>query len=123
MQTVLVIDDDLGVLDLVQEILAYEGYKVTALSFCKDILETVRQYRPDLVIMDYFLYGENGGTFCQLLKGTAATAHLPVILYSAYPNIKKSLDQFGCDAFLEKPFDLAGLTQTVHSLLQQNARP
>lgn len=122
MQTVLVIDDDLGILDLVQEIIAYEGYKVVALSFCRDILDTVRLYGPDLVIMDYFLHGENGGTFCRLLKETASTAHLPVILYSAYPDIRNSLDYCSCDAFLEKPFDITELTQKVHLLLLESTK-
>ncbi|RYE19042.1 MAG: response regulator [Sphingobacteriaceae bacterium] len=117
MQTVLVIDDDLGVLELVEEILVYEGYKVIPLTFCEDILDTVRQHHPDLVIMDYFLQGENGGAFCRILKQTAQTAHLPVLLYSAYPNIEKSLDHFGCDAFLAKPFDISELIQHVSSLL------
>ncbi|RYE16815.1 MAG: response regulator, partial [Sphingobacteriaceae bacterium] len=79
MQTVLVIDDDIGVLEVVEEILAYEGYGIIPLTFCEDILDTVRQHCPDLIIMDYFLQGENGGSLCRLLKETAQTAHLPVL--------------------------------------------
>jgi len=118
MQTVLVIDDDLGVLELVEAILQYEGYRVVALTYCKNIIDTAGQHHPDLVIMDYFLQGENGGAFCRTLKETAGTAHLPVLLYSAYPDANRSPDQFGCDAFMAKPFDIHELTEKVRNLLQ-----
>ncbi|RYY06560.1 MAG: response regulator [Sphingobacteriaceae bacterium] len=121
MRKILVIDDDTGVLELVEEILNYEGYQVVPLTFCQDILLTISQYDPALIIMDYFLNGINGGALCQLIKQTDATAHLPVLLYSAYPDIKRDLDHFGCDAFLAKPFDITELTQTVSTLLQMNA--
>ncbi|RYE19396.1 MAG: response regulator [Sphingobacteriaceae bacterium] len=119
MQTVLVIDDDMGVLEVVEAILSYEGYTVIPLTFCKNILNSVHQYHPDLVIMDYFLQGVSGGALCRILKETAETAPLPVLLYFAYPNIENSLDHFGCDAFLAKPFDIAELILKVRTLLLQ----
>ena len=72
--------------------------------------------------MDYFLQGENGGSLCKLLKETAETAQLPVLLYSAYPNTEKSLDHFGCDAFLAKIFSITELTEQVTALLHQAVR-
>lgn len=117
MYKILLIDDDIGILEVVQEILSYEGYLVEPLSACTDILETVLSYKPNLVIMDYFLQGQNGGALCRTLKRTPSTRYVPVLLYSAYPYVKDSIDHFGCDDFIAKPFDLTELIAKVKNLL------
>ncbi|RYE33590.1 MAG: response regulator [Sphingobacteriaceae bacterium] len=115
--TILVIDDDPSILEVVKEILTYENYQVISLISCHDILAEIECYKPNLVIMDYFQIGVTGGTFCRTIKSNTATAHLPVMLYSAYPDIKQSADHFGCDDFLEKPFSIVDLVLKVKNLL------
>lgn len=113
---VLVLDDDTGILEVMQEVLSYAGFQVDAFSDTEDIQQLISVLQPDLLIMDYRLNGKNGGTLCTLVKENPSTAHLPVILYSAYPGVLQAAGQFGCDAFIAKPFDLAELITKVTEL-------
>lgn len=114
---IIVIDNDPNVLDVVQEVLHYEGFNVEIFEGTNDILSLVQQCQPDLVILDYILEGVNGGELCRKLKTHRATAKLPVMICSAYPRVLKSLGFYGCDAFLAKPYDLNELVGKVNALL------
>lgn len=114
---VLVIDNDPDILDVVREVLDYVGFQVAACSGTKEIFNLIKEWQPDLLILDYRLDGKNGGDICRQLKSSALTSYIPVILYSTYPNVKNDADRFGCDAFIAKPFDLADLVTTVRSLI------
>jgi DNA-binding response OmpR family regulator len=46
---ILIIEDNQDILDLVREVLTSEGYQVTALNYCDDIIKTVARYQPDLL--------------------------------------------------------------------------
>ncbi|RYE21483.1 MAG: response regulator [Sphingobacteriaceae bacterium] len=114
---IVVIDNDPYVLDVVQEVLNYEGFNVEIFENTANILKLVQQCRPDLLILDYILEGVNGGELCKELKSHRATAKLPVMICAAYPRILHSLGFYGCDAFLAKPFDLTELVSKVSGLL------
>ena len=87
LKRVLVIDNDPGILEALQEVLNYEGYDVTVKEDAGDILDMVYQYQPDLLLIDYILNGINGGELCHQVKVNDSTCHLPVILMSAYPKV------------------------------------
>lgn len=114
---IVVIDNDPWILDVLQEVLNYEGFNVEIFEGTNDILGLVRQSRPDLLILDYILEGVNGGELCKELKAYRPAAHLPVLICSAYPRVLQSLGFYDCDAFLAKPFDLAELVSKVTGLL------
>jgi DNA-binding response OmpR family regulator len=113
LKRILVIDNDPGILDAMQEVLLYEGYDVMAMEDAGDILPTVKQYQPDLILIDYILNGINGGELCHQVKANIDTCHLPVILMSAYPRVLQSLGHYGFDDFIPKPFDLTDLTHRI----------
>jgi DNA-binding response OmpR family regulator len=115
---VLVIDNDPDILDIVQEILSYSGFQVDTYPGTDNIVQLVLQCKPDLLIMDFLLDGKNGGELCRLIKESPLTSRLPVILYSAYPKVLQTQDQYGCDAFIAKPFDLTDLTAKVTELIE-----
>lgn len=117
MKKVLIVDNDPDVLDALQDILNYEGYEIKGITHTDDIFSLVAQYNPDIILLDYILNGINGGELCHQIKASPATTKLPVILLSAYPRILKSLDYYGCDAFIAKPFDMSDLTGCVQQLL------
>jgi len=113
LKRILVIDNDPGILDAMQEVLIYEGYEVMVKEDASDILDMVQQHQPDLLLIDYILNGINGGELCHQVKVNDHTCHLPVILMSAYPRVLQSLGHYGFDDFISKPFDLTDLTGRI----------
>jgi DNA-binding response OmpR family regulator len=109
---ILIIDDDADLLDLLQDFLQSSGFEVKTNQSSGGIFQTITQYQPDLIILDYLLNlnGINGGELCHQVK---TTTHIPVILYSAYPRVLLSLGTYGCDQFIPKPFDLDFFLESV----------
>lgn len=116
---ILILDDSQDILDALQQALTDEGYEVTTYSFCEDILQVVKQHQPNLVLLDYLLFGINGGELCHQIKTDPLTMHIPVILMSGYPRVLESLGNYGSDAFIAKPFDLVKLYATIKRYLPQ----
>lgn len=112
-KSILIIDDQNDILDLLKEALEQEGYQVTALPYTDDIIRSIAKHQPGLVMLDFLLAGINGGELCHQVKVNPLTAHIPVIMLSGYPRVLESLGSYGEDAFIAKPFDLHHLVSTV----------
>ncbi len=110
---ILVIEDDQDIQDVIKHALMDHQYEVLSLSETKNILNEIKIFEPQVVLLDYILPEINGGELCHQIKNNAETSGIAVILYSAHPRILKSLGYYGCDAFLEKPFDLWELVSTI----------
>lgn len=106
MKRILVLDNDPAILDIMEEILGYEGYDVQTYADTENIFNCIDNFNPDLVLLDYILNGINGGELCAQIKQNPLTNHLPVIIMSAYSRVLLSLGNYGCDDFIAKPFDL-----------------
>ncbi|UEG52442.1 response regulator [Mucilaginibacter daejeonensis] len=117
---ILIIDNDEAVLDVLSEILTYEGYQVTGLLETPDILKEINQHEPDILIIDYILDGINGGEMCHQVKFNEATCKLPVVLMSAHSRVIRSLGDYHCDVFISKPFDLKEMTDSISSLTRSD---
>ena len=117
---ILIIEDDEDILQVLETVLEYNDFTVKGLSRTNDILKSVSEYSPDLVLTDYLLSGTNGGKICQQIKSNKDTCHIPVILISAYPELASSLGNFGFDAFITKPFDINMLVRKINQLLGQH---
>lgn len=120
MANILVIDDELGIRDLLREILDDEGHQV-------EVAENAAQARilrsnaePDLVLLDIWMPDTDGVT---LLKEWAATSLLtmPVIMMSGHATIDTAIEatKLGAHAFLEKPITLQKLLKAVELGLAQ----
>lgn len=113
MKKVLLLDNDLDVLDIMQEVLSYEGFDVKCIEQTDNILPEIENFSPDVVVLDYLLGEINGGEICHQIKLNKSTSGLPVILISAYPRVLQSLGDYGCDDFISKPFDLDDFTGRI----------
>ena len=120
---ILVLDDNKDILDIVQETLTYERFEVLGTSTSDSVIPLLDTFNPDLVILDYRVSGVNGGELCKKIKGDPLYKNLPVIIFTAYINHNDELHNYGCDAIINKPFDLTELVDKVNSLLADNENP
>ncbi|MEP7239013.1 MAG: response regulator [Ferruginibacter sp.] len=110
---ILVIDDNEDILSMLQAILEHKGYKTSTLDKTPQLIQTVTNLHPDIILMDKLLSGSDGCEFCKLLKADAALASIPVIMISAHPQAKIECLAAGADYFIEKPFEMDHLLQTI----------
>ncbi|MFP8778318.1 response regulator [Hydrogenophaga sp. RWCD_12] len=114
MATILVVDDELGIRDLLSEILNDEGHTVELAENAAQARSVRTQLRPDLVLLDIWMPDTDGVT---LLKEWASTGLLtmPVIMMSGHATIDTAVEatRIGATAFLEKPITLQKLLKAV----------
>ena len=114
MANILVVDDELGIRDLLSEILNDEGHTVELAENAAQAREVRSRMRPDLVLLDIWMPDTDGVT---LLKewSTSGLLTMPVIMMSGHATIDTAVDaiRIGAQAFLEKPITLQKLLKTV----------
>jgi len=113
MKKIVLADDDPGIQDAAKLILERAGYEVTLLSNGDSLLEDQQHY-PDLFILDKQLSGVDGLDICRHLKAQNRTRNIPIIMFSASPQIGKLARMAGADDFLEKPFKMKELREMVN---------
>jgi DNA-binding response OmpR family regulator len=118
-KTILVIEDDQGILDATEMALQFEGYHVMTADSGEyaNELTSGKAPLPHLVLLDILLSGQDGRLICKKLKSSRRTAHLPIIMMSAHPNAEKSVREAGADFFLPKPFSIDDLVEAVKKLV------
>jgi CheY-like chemotaxis protein len=116
LKRVLVLDDNQDILDVVHETLSYEKFEVKSVSEGNQVIPLLAEFNPDLVILDYRVAGENGGELCRQIKSHPEFSDIPVIIFSAYINHHDEILAYGCDAVINKPFDLVELINKVNDL-------
>ncbi|HLX40864.1 MAG TPA: response regulator [Ktedonobacteraceae bacterium] len=112
---ILVVDDDPDILDALKFGLEDAGYDV-ATTEKGEYAENLRDTNgglPDVIILDVLLSGKDGRLICKKLKSQDTTKHIPIIMISAHPNARQSVQLVGADDFLAKPFDLDELFEMV----------
>lgn len=122
MATILIVDDELAVTDILRAVLQGEGYGVVTAKNGQEGLLKLAEERPDLVLCDIMMPLMEGLEMCHLLQLNPSYNAIPVVLMSAAHEQFKGgaarLD-LSCDyaAFLAKPFDLDDLLNTVAGLV------
>ena len=114
---ILILDDNEDIREVVHEMLTYENFDVRSTSEGRDVLPLVESCNPNLVILDYRVAGLNGGEICKQIKEHPKFGDTPVIIFSAYVNYNDELFAYGCDAVINKPFDLKEMVEKVNSLI------
>jgi DNA-binding NtrC family response regulator len=119
---ILVVDDEIGIRELLSEILFDEGYQVVLAENAVQAREYRNRQAPDLVLLDIWMPGTDGIT---LLKEWAAEGLLtmPVIMMSGHGTVETAVEatRIGAVAFLEKPVALQKLLETVARAIRLGA--
>ncbi len=122
MANILVVDDELGIRDLLSEILNDEGHAVEVAENAAAARAARLVARPDLVLLDIWMPDMDGVT---LLKEWAAAGllNMPVIMMSGHATIDTAVEatRIGAQAFLEKPITLQKLLKAVEQALVRKA--
>ena len=120
MATVLAIDDDETILDVVQAILSQQGYGVLRATNTHDGLQILKKEKVDAMLLDVVMPGRGGLDFLMELRRDYP--ELPVIIMSG--KIRTDMDpfkalalQFGAVCILAKPFSTEELTDAISSIL------
>lgn len=117
--TILVVDDEIGIRELLSEILRDEGYRVVLAENAEQARSWRSQTRPDLVLLDIWMPDTDGIT---LLKDWASGGLLtmPVVMMSGHGTIDTAVEatRIGAFGYLEKPIPLQKLLSTVGRALR-----
>jgi adenylate cyclase len=121
MATILIVDDEQPLRELLADVLESEGHRVLLAGNGREALALIVGDQPDLVVSDVMMPLLNGVRLCRQLKAEPATAMVPVILMSSVG--PKGAAGAGADAFISKPFDLDEVETVVRTLLVSIAKP
>ena len=120
--TVLVIDDEKDLIELVTYNLGKEGYDVIAADDGHSGLEVARKHRPDLVVLDLMMPGLDGLQVCQRLRSDSRTGNVPIIMLTAKATEADRVVglEFGADDYITKPFSPREVVARVKAVLRRS---
>ncbi len=112
-KSVLIYDDDDEILFLCKAILEKDQYRVETLSRCENVINDIALLKPDIILMDLWIPEIGGEKAIAIMKENPSTQHIPVIIFSANAEIKEICKKLKADGYIEKPFDISLLTDTI----------
>lgn len=111
---ILIVDDDAELQHLFVQILGDAGYETCSLLQGEQVIETILQFTPDVILLDVKIASLDGRDVCEQIKRTPGMGLIPIILVSAADDLFASLGtDGGPDAIIQKPFDLAYFLQKI----------
>ncbi len=123
-QTILIIDDDDAMVDVLSQRLSRQGYEIVVAASGDEGLSIARDRRPNLVLLDLRLPDADGFSVCQQLADDSGTCAIPVIILSGMerPDIIRRSRAAGCQYYVRKPYDPNALLILVQHALGEADR-
>jgi len=118
MATILIVDDDRKLTDMLRRTLAYEGYRVATAADGNEALAKAQTEKPDLVVLDWLMPGLNGIEVAKYLHTVGNVAILMLTARDAVEHRVEGLNS-GADDYLVKPFAPDELLARVRALLRR----
>jgi len=120
--TILVIDDEKDLIELVRYNLEKEGFDVIAATDGQSGLEVVKKHRPDLVVLDLMMPGLDGLQVCQRLRSDPRSGRIPVIMLTAKATEADRVVglELGADDYITKPFSPREVVARVKAVLRRS---
>jgi len=116
MKKVLIIDDDEDISAMLY-LLLRKDFEVSVVTKSEDIFHKIKTLHPDIILLDVFLTGYDGRVICKQLKFHPDSKHIPVIMVSGDDEILQTVQQYGADDFIQKPFDHDMLLSKINKYL------
>lgn len=120
-ETVLIVDDEKDILELVGYHLTRNAYRVIPVMTGEDALSRARSDVPDLIVLDLLLPGIDGLDVCRILKNDPKTSGFPIIMLSAKGDEADVVTglELGADDYVTKPFSPRVLLARVKAVLRK----
>ncbi len=118
MATILVVDDEFGIGELLEALLEDDGHRVLTAMNGRHGLERMAESKPDLVISDLMMPVMDGAGLLRAMRENTELKAVPFILMCALPEDTIADRISGYDAFIRKPFKLANISALVDRLLK-----
>jgi CheY-like chemotaxis protein len=115
--TILIVEDDAAIRDVVRDYLDSFGYRTLVARDGDEAVAISHAARPDLIVMDLMLPRLTGGEVAAKLKADLPTARIPIVAVSAVDDVGDLAELLPLDAVIAKPFDLDDLRETIANLL------
>lgn len=115
---ILIVDDEAGIVDEVKDYLAEEGYSVRSADTGKEGIQTISEFKPQVLILDMKLPDMSGIDVLRACKDISPATK--VIVNTGYVDQKliDEAEELGRDVFLQKPFDLEKIREEIDRLLE-----
>jgi CheY-like chemotaxis protein len=120
---VLVVDDEFGVANLLEDVLQDEGHRVLTASNGRQALERMAVERPDLIFTDYMMPEMDGAAMLSAMTANPDWKDIPVVLVSSLPEVVVAERCDGYATFLRKPFRIFDVIALVAKLVPGAAGP
>lgn len=122
--TILVVDDEEDIIDLLQYNLEKEGYRTLAASNGIEGIEIARHEKPDLIILDIMMPGMSGIEACKRLRQDAHLRHIPILMLTARTEEEIQVEglDVGADIYFSKPVSIPILSSQIRALLRTTQR-
>lgn len=115
---ILVVDDDIALAEMLELVLAREGFDTNSVSNGSQALASFRRYQPDLVLLDLMLPGRNGIDLCRDIR---AESGVPIIMLTAKSDTADVVQglEVGADDYVSKPFKVRELMARIRARLRR----
>jgi two-component system response regulator MprA len=117
-EKILIIEDDEAIIKVLHRVLSYEGYEIFKALNGQQGLNSARENRPDLIILDVMLPGMDGLEVCRRLR---LGGSIPILMLTAKDTIQDRVTGLdaGADDYLVKPFEVEELLARLRALLRR----
>ena len=123
-KTIMVIDDDKIMREMLERFLTVSGYNVCTAPNGIKLISNLKVNKPDLILLDVMMSWVNGFELCRIMKASDDFKDIPVIFISGC-NTKEDLEKgfaAGCADYFTKPFDNFALLERIQSLLGEGPK-
>lgn len=114
---ILVCDDEEGILDVVEMMLDAEGFTVKTELESALVIDRIKEYTPDLLIVDLWMPVMSGDEVIRKVKADENMKTLPIMVMSASRDGEGIAFEAGADTFISKPFDINAFVSKVNELI------
>ena len=110
---ILVAEDDAAIVEVMKIILEDAKYEIFTADSSKEIFSIIEEQNPNILLLDIWLSGENGGDIARMIRNDEKTKMLPIVMISANNEIEQIAKEVGAVGFLQKPFMIEDLLSIV----------
>jgi CheY-like chemotaxis protein len=118
-KTILVVDDEWAIAEVLESLLGDEGYRVIVANNGRQGLDRLAEWPPDLIMLDFMMPIMDGPATLAALKSNPTTAEIPVIVMSSLPEETVAERCQGYASFLRKPFRVASVLNAIEKAISE----